>query len=275
MRWASRRWLAIEQSKVADDPPFVQPDSNPRGGMVGRMATEVAPGIHRLGNDIVNFYLVEDGDGLTLVDAGVPGFRAQLDEVLGGRRVDAVLLTHGHTDHVGVAERVRQAGATVYVHDGDAAMVRDGVEQKPEGSFPRYLRHRATWRLLGLAIRSGGMRRPKIAEVTTFAGDIVLDVPGHPHAIHTPGHSDGHVVFHFPDRGALLAGDAVCTWNPLTGRPGPQIMSSAFSVSNADAIASLARLEGIEAGVVLPGHGDPWADGVPALVARAREAGPS
>jgi glyoxylase-like metal-dependent hydrolase (beta-lactamase superfamily II) len=239
------------------------------------MTTEVAPGIVRLGNDVVNFYLVEADDGLTLVDAGVPGFRPQLDAVLAGRTIDAVILTHGHTDHVGVAEHVRRAGATVHVHEGDAAMVRDGVEQKPEGSFARYLRYRATWRLIGLAVRSGGMRRPKVAQVTTFADGAVLDVPGRPRVIHTPGHSEGHVVFHFADRGALLAGDALCTWNPLTGRPGPQIMSAAFSVSSAQAMESLARFEEVDAGVVLPGHGDPWSDGVPALVARAREAGPS
>jgi glyoxylase-like metal-dependent hydrolase (beta-lactamase superfamily II) len=237
--------------------------------------TEVAPGIHRLGNEIVNYYLVEDADGLTLVDAGLPLFRRQLDGVLAGRRLDAVILTHGHIDHVGMAEGLRGQGTPVYVHDGDVAMARDGVEQKTESNLAKYLRYRATWKLLALAVRSGGVRRPKIAEVTTFDDGQVLDVPGHPLVIHTPGHSNGHVVFHFPDRGALMAGDALCTWNPLTGRPGPQIMPAAFATSLAQAQASLARLEDLTAGVVLPGHGDPWTDGVGALVARAREAGPS
>jgi glyoxylase-like metal-dependent hydrolase (beta-lactamase superfamily II) len=239
------------------------------------MPTEVAPGITRLGNEIVNFYLVEDGDGLTLVDAGVPGFRGQLEQVLAGRKVDAVILTHGHIDHVGVAEGVRQSGARVFIHAADAAMARDGEEQKTEGNIGSYLRYRATWRLLAMAIRSGGLRRPKIAEVTEFGDGDVLDVPGYPRVVHTPGHSNGHVVFVFGDRGVLMAGDALCTWNPLTGRPGPQLMPRAFASSEAQAADSLARLEGIEAGVVLPGHGDPWVDGVPALVARAREAGPS
>jgi glyoxylase-like metal-dependent hydrolase (beta-lactamase superfamily II) len=244
------------------------------------MATEVAPGIHRLGNEIVNFYLVEDGDGLTLVDAGLPGFRSQLEAFLRERRrvladVDAVILTHAHTDHVGVAEVVRQAGATVYVHSGDAAMARDGVEQKTEANLLRYLRYRATWRLLGVAVRAGGVRRPKIAEVTTFADGDLLDVPGHPLVVHTPGHSNGHVAFHFADRGALLAGDALCTWNPLTGRSGPQLMPAAFTTSMAQATESLARIEGLQAGVVLPGHGDPWTEGTDALVARTRAAGPS
>jgi glyoxylase-like metal-dependent hydrolase (beta-lactamase superfamily II) len=244
------------------------------------MPTEVAPGVHRLGNDIVNFYLVEEDQGLTLVDAGIPGFRAQLETFLRERRrglgdIDAVVLTHGHTDHVGVAETVRQAGATVHIHEADAAMARDGHEQKPEGNLVRYLRYGQTWKLLGLFVRSGSLRRPKIAAVSTFTDGQVLDVPGHPLVVHTPGHSNGHVAFHMPDRGVLFAGDALCTWNPLTGRPGPQIMPAAFTVSVAGELEALARIEGLDAAIVLPGHGNPWTEGVPALVARAREAGPS
>ena len=83
------------------------------------------------------------------------------------------------------------------------------------------------------------------------------------------------MVFHFADHGALIAGDALCTWNPLTGRMGPQIMPGAFAFSNAQAMESLARIETIEAGALLVGHGDPWTAGVGAAVARAREAGPS
>jgi glyoxylase-like metal-dependent hydrolase (beta-lactamase superfamily II) len=242
------------------------------------MTTEVAPGIHRLGNELVNFYVVEDGGRLMLIDAGLSGFLGQLEEFLGTRSlaaVEAVLLTHAHGDHVGIAESVRAAGATVYVHEGDEEMARTGKYPKTEGNVVRYLRYRAMWRLLAMGVRNGGLRTPKVASVTTFGADDELDLPGRPRIVYTPGHSNGHVAFHFPDRGALLAGDALCTRNPLTGRDGPQIMSGAFAVSSAQAMASLDRLEGLEAGVVLVGHGDPWTGGVAAAVARAREAGPS
>jgi glyoxylase-like metal-dependent hydrolase (beta-lactamase superfamily II) len=237
---------------------------------------EVAPGIHRLGNELVNYYLVEADGGLLVVDAGLAGFYDELEGLLRSRGrtvadIDALLLTHAHPDHVGIAERVRQAGVPVRVHEADADQARTGKSHPREGGILPYVRHRAFWRLMATAARNGGLKTVKIAEVAPLGE---LDVPGRPRAIHTPGHSPGHVVFHFEQLGALIAGDALCTYNPLTGRPGPQLMPRAFAWSNDQALESLSRLEDLE-GVVLPGHGDPWTGGAAAAVARAREAGPS
>jgi glyoxylase-like metal-dependent hydrolase (beta-lactamase superfamily II) len=272
-----RRLRAIVRGTVPDHPPIAKQDSNPV--TLGAMATEVAPGIHRLGNEIVNYYLVEADGGLTLVDAGLPGFYDQLEAFLRERGravgdIDVLLLTHPHGDHVGIAERVRQAGVPVRIHELDAEQARTGKNHKREGGLLPYLRYGTTWRLLTTAARAGGLKTVKIAEVTPF-GEGELDVPGRPRVIHTPGHSPGHVVFHFAGQGALIAGDAVCTWNPLTGRDGPQIMPGAFSFSNAQAMSSLDLIEPIEVGALLVGHGDPWTAGVGTAVARARDAGPS
>jgi glyoxylase-like metal-dependent hydrolase (beta-lactamase superfamily II) len=243
------------------------------------MPTEVAPGIQRFGNEMVNFYLVEADGGFTLVDAGLPGFYDQLEAFLRSRGrtvadVDVLLLTHAHGDHVGIAEKVRRAGVPVRIHALDAEQARTAKNHPREGGMLPYFRHRQTWRLLAMGVRNGAVKPVKIAEVALL-GEGELDVPGRPQVIHTPGHSPGHVVFHFAGQGALIAGDALCTWNPLTGRPGPQIMPGAFSFSNAQAVESLGRIEPIEAGALLVGHGDPWTAGVAAAVARAREAGPS
>ena len=167
------------------------------------MMREVAPGIHRLGNELVNFYVVEDGSRLALVDAGLPGFRGQLEEFLTGRGrtlgdIEAVLLTHAHGDHVGVAEIVRQAGATVHVHEADAEMARTAKPQSRERGMRPYFRYGATWRLLITGLRLGAARTPKIASVSTFAEGDELDVPGHPRIVHAPGHSNGHVVLPLP-----------------------------------------------------------------------------
>jgi glyoxylase-like metal-dependent hydrolase (beta-lactamase superfamily II) len=242
--------------------------------------TQIADGVHRLGDDLVNFYLVDDGGRLTIVDAGLPAHRSQLESYLPtiGRTladVEAVILTHAHMDHVGIADGVRRdAGAPVYVHEADANLARTGKNHKRDGSLLPYLRYPATWKLLAMFVRAGAAKPPKIAEVTTFGSDAgTLEVPGRPRVIPTPGHSPGHVAFHLPERGVLFAGDAMCTYNPMTGRRGPQVMPKAFALSAAQELESLSALEQLEASLLLPGHGEPWTDGPAAAVARAREVG--
>jgi glyoxylase-like metal-dependent hydrolase (beta-lactamase superfamily II) len=77
---------------------------------------EVAEGVHRLTNGVANFYLIEESGKLVLVDAGAPKDWAlftqaalALGKVVGD--LDAVLLTHAHTDHIGFEEAIRRARA--------------------------------------------------------------------------------------------------------------------------------------------------------------------
>ena len=242
--------------------------------------TELAPGVWRCGTELVNWYLVEEGGRVTIVDAGLPGYRPQLDRALArmGRSlgdVAAVLLTHAHVDHVGIAEPVRQeTGVAVHVHADDESLARTRKPtRKNERSSLLDLRHPFVYRLIGHMLGAGVMKTKRIAEVTTFSDGETLDLPGHPHVVHTPGHTSGHCSFHLPERGALLVGDALCTLNPVTGRRGPQLMPRSFNLSTATCLDSLAKLQGLAADVVLPGHGEPWRDGVAAAVDAARGAG--
>ena len=238
----------------------------------------IAEGLHRLGTDLINFYLVEDATGLTVVDAGVPAFHDRLAACLKEfdrtwDDIKAVVLTHAHFDHVGFAERLRaEHGVPVLVHAGDEALAR--TQKAPrEGSLVPYLRHPAAWRTLGVMARAGMPGRVRISEVRTFADGDRLEVPGRPRVIHAPGHSDGSVALHFEGHGALLVGDVLCSRNPLTGRHGVQVMPAAFATSSAQALESLARIEDVEAAVIGFGHGDPWRGGVAAALAEARATG--
>jgi glyoxylase-like metal-dependent hydrolase (beta-lactamase superfamily II) len=75
---------------------------------------KIAPGIHRIGgNSIINSYLLEQAGEVTIIDAGAPGYYKDIAGELSatGRTladVRALVLTHGHTDHIGFAERLRR-----------------------------------------------------------------------------------------------------------------------------------------------------------------------
>jgi glyoxylase-like metal-dependent hydrolase (beta-lactamase superfamily II) len=230
---------------------------------------QVADRIHRLGDHYVDWYVLEDGGRLTVIDAGLPGHWAQLPSLLTsiGRTVgdiDVVLLTHNHPDHLGCAEPIRQAAeARVLIHGDDAEGAgRGGVSPPATLGLARLWLRPALPRYVMSVTRAGGGHVPPIAEVATFADGELLDVPGHPRVIHTPGHTPGECVLHIEDRDVVFTGDALVTFDPATGKVGPAVLGAPFTADRAGAFASLERIGATGAGVLLPGHGEPWRHGV-------------
>jgi glyoxylase-like metal-dependent hydrolase (beta-lactamase superfamily II) len=233
--------------------------------------TEVAPRIRRLGQEMINSYLVEDAGSVVIVDAGAPSYWGELPAELAalGRTlgdVRSVLLTHGHSDHIGFAETARKAGIDIRVHELDAALARSEVPNPARGIGP--FRLMPLLRFIVYSARNGALRIPKIQQVSTFADGAVLDVPGAPRVIHLPGHTPGSAALHFEGHDALFVGDALATYAVTTGRTGPQV--APFTADPAQAIDSLRRIEHLEAPVVLPGHGPAWHQGIAAAVAAVR-----
>lgn len=223
---------------------------------------ELGPRVRRLGNDIIAAYLVEADGGLLLVDAGLAGHWHDLTAALGalGRSpedIGGVVLTHGDTDHLGFAERLRRDhGVPVHVHPADAARARG--ETKPRASWGR-ISPGPTARLLWYGARKGGLRTAYLTEVRDVGDGDVLDLPGAPRIIGVPGHSPGSIAVHVPAADAVFVGDALTTRHVLTGRRGPQ--PAPFTDDPGQALTSLQRLAGLGATWVLPGHGPPWSGG--------------
>jgi glyoxylase-like metal-dependent hydrolase (beta-lactamase superfamily II) len=221
---------------------------------------------------LVNSYLVEHAGEVTIVDAGVPGYWGKLPEELAamGRTLDdvrSVILTHGHSDHIGFAEKIRRELRTpIRVHELDAALARGEVPNPSPGFGPTRLG--PILEFMAFSLRNGMLRIPKITEVATFGDGATLDVPGSPRVILVPGRTPGSAALLFTGHDALFVGDAIATRSVTTGRDGPQI--SPFTADPAEALASLDRLIDIEAGLVLPGHGQAWNKGFAAAIAEVR-----
>ncbi|MEV0167441.1 MBL fold metallo-hydrolase [Nonomuraea fuscirosea] len=230
---------------------------------------KLAPNLHRLGNDLVACYLVDTPDGITLIDAGLPGHWRDLQHELRslGKSVEdirGVVLTHGDSDHIGFAERLRRDhGVPVFVHAADAVRTRTGEKPKvPLGP----MRIGPLLGFFGYSLGKNGLRTQYVKEVTEIGDGDVLDLPGSPMIIGMPGHSPGSVAVHVPVADAVFVGDALTTRHVLTGREGPQ--PAPFTDDPAQALASLDRIAGLKASWVLPGHGAPWRTS-PAEVAEA------
>jgi glyoxylase-like metal-dependent hydrolase (beta-lactamase superfamily II) len=223
-----------------------------------------------VGNEPFFVHLADD-----LIDAGVPAYYADLTAELAamGRTIEdvrALVLTHGHDDHYGFAERLRvEHDVPVSIHALDVALVRGEVGNPSAGMGERKLGSLLHY-LLWLA-RHGAMRAKALTEVGTFDPGTTLDMPGALRVIDVPGHTPGSVAFYAPAHDALFVGDALVTDAVINERRGPQICP--FAADPDAALASLANIEQLEAHWLLPGHGSPWTDGVAAAVTAAREIG--
>jgi glyoxylase-like metal-dependent hydrolase (beta-lactamase superfamily II) len=255
----------------------------PGGGHVLRMIElEVAEGVHRVEDAYTNWYVVAEDGALTVVDTGHPRSWRSLQELLRrlGRTaasIEAVVLTHAHFDHMGFAERARaELGVAVYAHERELPVTRHPLHYDHERSRLWYmLRYPGFDRAFFAMAAMGALFVKGLQHARTYADGQVLDVPGRPQVVFTPGHTYGHSALHLRDRGVLIAGDAFVTYNPYTDSAGPQIVSRAATADSEQALRSLGALEETGAATVLTGHGDPWRGGVAAAVERARDAGPS
>jgi glyoxylase-like metal-dependent hydrolase (beta-lactamase superfamily II) len=248
-------------------------------GRRAKLTKHVAPGVHRLEQGAVNVYLIEQAGAITLVDAGLPALWAPLElalHALGRSRADvrALVLTHAHFDHIGIARRLRDEWRLpIWGHPIEqpiATRPYSYAHEDPRLLYP--LQHPRGLPILARMVASGALAVPGVDDLLPLTAGETLDVPGRPTVVFTPGHTYGHCALHLPESDALLTGDALVTLDPYNARTGPRIVAGAATADTAQALDSLDAVAATGARVLLPGHGEPWKQGAEAAVRHARSA---
>jgi len=195
----------------------------------------------------VNVYFVEEEDGLTLIDAGLPfsanGILKAAARI--GKPIVRIALTHAHGDHIGALDSLRAAlpEAKVHVSARDARLLRGDRSTDPgEPAEP----------VRGDVPAPGKIKTSP--DVLLADGDRV----GSLLVVASPGHTPGSVSFFDPRSGALIAGDTFQTRGgvAVSGKKQPLFPFPAMATWSArTALASARRLRDLQPTLLAVGHG--------------------
>ena len=136
-----------------------------------------------------NTYLAEKDGEYLIVD---PAYDSpQLDELIKGKEIKYILLTHGHFDHIGGLEKLQKAtSAKTVIHELDAEMLEDGKKSRYADFF-------------------FGIQTPLYADIKLKGGEMLPFGKGSIKVMHTPGHTHGSVVYIFEEDKAIFTGDTL------------------------------------------------------------------
>jgi len=210
---------------------------------------EIVANVHLIPNIIANPYLIIDPDGLTLIDAGLPGNDKKiLGYIVGlGRSpsdLKRIIITHSDIDHVGSLSAIKQAsGARIYA----SAIESDAISK---GHSSRQIKPKNFFRKLLMGVAGRFMKVAPISADETLSEGQVLPVLGGLRVVETPGHTPGHISLFSPSTGILFAGDSIVS------RKGGLVRSVPANTWNeAKANDSARKQATLGARIVCSGHG--------------------
>ena len=250
----------VSSMKYGDDYKFLPVTSKENGKGI-----EVLSDLYQYTVQIVNviFYGNPYDNQFVLIDAGMPKSSEKIIEAAKERfgensRPKAIILTHGHFDHVGaVIELAEYWDVTVYAHKLELPYL-NGMEdyQAPDPSVDG-----------GMVAKMSPVFPKKGIDITARLHELPADgsVPYMPDFewIHTPGHTKGHVSLYRNKDKALIAGDAFVTvkqdslYNVMTQEKNIYGPPSYFTPDWEAAKASVEKLASVSPEAAITGHGQP------------------
>jgi len=217
----------------------------------------------------VTSYLFRGRDGYFLIDCGLNTdetfdvFDEAFREIgIDWRAIRTILVSHLHPDHVGGAARARRlSGAPVWMHPSESPLVAPRAEGAFFADTRAYLTEHGVEPALVDEIEAGardlsGRTERLIVDGELREGDRFGYEGGEIEALLAPGHSPALLAFHDAENRILFSTDAVLE------RITPNIGVHAFYPGNplGEYFDTLARLEALPVGLVVPGHGNPFED---------------